>query len=41
MLKEIELLRRDIAEKVPTVELLETNKNFIGQLDNKVELNEV
>ena len=30
VLKEIEHLRRDIAEKAPTCELLETNKNFIG-----------
>ena len=41
VLKEIEHLRRDIAEKAPTSELLETNKNFIGQLQDKVDLNEV
>ena len=41
MMKEIEHLRRDVAEKVPTVELLETKSNFIGQLESKVELNEV
>jgi len=41
MLKELELMRRDIAEKAPAVELLETKTGFVGQLESKVELDEV
>lgn len=33
VLNELEVLRRDVADKAPTLELIETKSNFIGQLE--------
>ena len=41
VLNELEIIRREIGDKAPTVELLETKTNFIGQLEAKVDLKEV
>ena len=41
VLNELEVLRRETADKAPTLELLETKTNFIGQLEAKVDLKEV
>lgn len=41
VLGELEVLRREIADKAPTLELIETKSNFIAQLENKVDLKEV
>jgi len=41
VLGELEVIRREIADKAPTLELLETKSNFIGQLEAKVDLKEV
>jgi len=38
---ELEVIRREIGDKAPTLELLETKSNFIGQLEAKVNLKEV
>ena len=35
------MIRREIGDKAPTVELLETKSNFITQLESKVDLKEV
>lgn len=41
VLGELEVLRREIADKAPTFELIETKSYFIAQLENKVDLKEV
>ena len=41
MLKELEILRKDLAEKAPKEDLHETKTNFGGQLEEKVSLLEV
>jgi hypothetical protein len=41
VLGELEVLRREVADKAPTLELIETKSNFIGQLESKVDLKEV
>ena len=41
VLGELEVIRREIGDKAPTLELLETKSNFIGQLEAKVDLKEV